>query len=883
MAYDIGPRIGIQGEKEFNDQIKKINNSLRECGSEMKALSAEFEDNANSQDALIAKQKNLTKEYGLQQEKIKLLRDQYEKQTSKLKDLASELETARREFGETSTQASKAEAAFNRQAETVSKLSVAINETQSFLNRLNNEGRQNHKILEQISSGLRDASTGMSKFSESAGEADRNLDKIARNTSISALGEIGDAAAEAGEKIIDFSNKTIESFSSLESAVSRVNTYFGLTGEDAERMGSVVENVFKTGVTDSLDRVGEAVIYVNNNLRGLDSSQLESITAQAITLEDVFGSDMSETMRGVNALMGNFQISAEEAMDYIVKATQNGLDKTQELGDNISEYSGKFSQAGYSARDYFTVLQNGIEGGAYNLNRVNDAINEVTNKMVDGSIADAIGDFSEKTQEAFEAWQNGEISQKYVIDSIISDIQNATTQQEALNLASAAFGSLGEDSSLEVIKALQAVGLEYNRVVGSAEQMMEISTTPMQQIQASLNEIQLQLAPLGEKLLSFAVQILPPIVDGITMLIDNFMNLSPSAQSAILTLAGFAAALTAIIPIITSIASVISLLSGPVIAAVAVIAALVTAFQHLWRTNEEFRDNVGKIWEEVKNIIATVIDGISEVFSAFIELVELIWQKWGDDITSITMIFLEYLQNLFSSAFQILGEIINFFLALFQGDFSGCFEAIKNIIITVLNVILSLTKTWFLVIIELIKSVNPELGAAMETAFQAAIDFITSLPGKAVQWGKDFMQGLIDGINSMIDAVKNAVSNVADAIASFLHFSRPDEGPLREYEKWMPDFISGMAQGIYQNISKIQDAAAAVSGTIDSAITGQVVGMADSASYSREMMIAVDGDTIVLDGKAIGKTATKYITTGQVAGAAAQGRRLRNVQHNVQR
>ena len=61
MAYDIGPRIGIQGEKEFNDSIKKINNSLRECGSEMKALSSEFEENANSQDALIAKQKNLAR------------------------------------------------------------------------------------------------------------------------------------------------------------------------------------------------------------------------------------------------------------------------------------------------------------------------------------------------------------------------------------------------------------------------------------------------------------------------------------------------------------------------------------------------------------------------------------------------------------------------------------------------------------------------------------------------------------------------------------------------------------------------------------------------------------------------------------------------------
>ena len=42
MAYDIGPRIGIKGEKEFNNSIKSINNSLKECGSEMNALTAKF-------------------------------------------------------------------------------------------------------------------------------------------------------------------------------------------------------------------------------------------------------------------------------------------------------------------------------------------------------------------------------------------------------------------------------------------------------------------------------------------------------------------------------------------------------------------------------------------------------------------------------------------------------------------------------------------------------------------------------------------------------------------------------------------------------------------------------------------------------------------------
>ena len=49
-GYDIGPRIGIKGEKEFNSQIKAINNSLREYGSELKALNSEFAENENSQE-----------------------------------------------------------------------------------------------------------------------------------------------------------------------------------------------------------------------------------------------------------------------------------------------------------------------------------------------------------------------------------------------------------------------------------------------------------------------------------------------------------------------------------------------------------------------------------------------------------------------------------------------------------------------------------------------------------------------------------------------------------------------------------------------------------------------------------------------------------------
>lgn len=95
---------------------------------------------------------------------------------------------------------------------------------------------------------------------------------------------------------------------------------------------------------------------------------------------------------------------------------------------------------------------------------------------------------------------------------------------------------------------------------------------------------------------------------------------------------------------------------------------------------------------------------------------------------------------------------------------------------------------------------------AIKDGIQSAIDYLTSLPSKAIQWGKDFIGGFVDGIKDMAGSVVNAVSGVADTITSWLHFSRPDVGPLREYETWMPDFMQGMADGIYNNKGVVESA-----------------------------------------------------------------------------
>lgn len=83
---------------------------------------------------------------------------------------------------------------------------------------------------------------------------------------------------------------------------------------------------------------------------------------------------------------------------------------------------------------------------------------------------------------------------------------------------------------------------------------------------------------------------------------------------------------------------------------------------------------------------------------------------------------------------------------------------------------------------------------AIVNGFNSAVEFITSLPAKAKQWGSDFVQGLIDGITSMARKVGDAAKGLADKIAGFLHFSRPDVGPLREYETGCLTWCAGLLQ-----------------------------------------------------------------------------------------
>ena len=216
------------------------------------------------------------------------------------------------------------------------------------------------------------------------------------------------------------------------------------------------------------------------------------------------------------------------------------------------------------------------------------------------------------------------------------------------------------------------------------------------------------------------------------------------------------------------------------------------------------------VWLAIKNIILgpvlLIIDLVTGnfkklssdsqgIFNNLKKAFSMIWsgikQVFTGEIQAIAGFCKGAWENLVGNVKAIFNGLKNFFSSLWNG--------IKNIFTSVLNGMLNFFKG----LPGKFSATAKSIGDIIVHGFDSAIDFIKSLPSKMLQWGKDMIQGLINGIKSMIKGVGDAITGVGNKIRALIHCSRPDEGPLRDYETWMPDFIGGLAHGIESNKYKI--------------------------------------------------------------------------------
>ena len=438
--------------------------------------------------------------------KLNVLNKQMLESQAATKKINQEMREYEKEQAKIQKELKESGSATDEQKEKLAKLEQKLDEARSRAaelkteqSKLKSEIKSASKELDEQTEGLNKVANAEDGVKQATDEMKVSVEKSSEGFTVM-KGAISNLVSDALNTAVD---KFKEMAVSSEQALNSLQVKTGMSTEAVSELKDEMYAIYKDNFGDSLTDVADKIALVAQNIDESDPSKIKSITENAIGLSDAFGSDFEENLRGVNGLMTNMGLTAEEAFDYIAKGSQNGLDKTHELTDNLAEYSQLWGQAGFSAEEMFSILQNGLDSGAYTLDKVNDYVGEFGKALADGRMGENIKSFSTETQNLFNAWKNGNATIADVFQSSITDLSNMKSQQEALTLATTMWGSLGEDNAMSVLTSLNKVNDKYTDVAGTMQEINDIQ----------YEDVGSQVQALGRQ---FEVDILQPIVNGIT-------------------------------------------------------------------------------------------------------------------------------------------------------------------------------------------------------------------------------------------------------------------------------------------------------------------------------------------------------------------------------
>ena len=301
-----------------------------------------------------------------------------------------------------------------------------------------------------------------------------------------------------------------------------------------------------------------------------------------------------------------------------------------------------------------------------------------------------------------------------------------------------------------------------------------------------------------------------PVISGVVTTITTLW------QNAVTTLQGIWQGLVAIAQ------GAWELLKNTILAPVILLIDLVTGnFEKLKTDASNIWTNIQNaaktIWSGIKQVVSTLAQGlvtaVTTMFTGFKNTLSRIWtaasqaaSKAWTSIKNFVVNAAENLKERASDSIQTLKENASEYWDNIRSSTSETWQNVKETVIDYARNMKDSAVETFRSVVSGISSALSGVYSTVVNGFSGAIGYITSLPGQAIRWGQDFVNGIANGIRSCIGNVTSAVSSVANTIRSWLHFSRPDEGPLHYYEDWMPDFMQGLATGIEKSRGLVTDA-----------------------------------------------------------------------------
>ena len=666
----------------------------------------------------------------------------------------------------------------------------------------------------------------------------------------------------------------------------------------AQEAGQAITELAKGGLTEADIQAG--ALKTTMDLAASSGMELGNAANIVVQAMGAFGLSANDSAQAANALAGAAAASSTD-VEPLTQGLAQASAQAKNAGWSIQETTavlGKFADAGIvgsaAGTSLKTMLQRlaaptdeaakkieelGIQtrDSQGNLLGASDMAEELQNKL--GGLSPAARDAALQTIFGSDATRAATIMMNSGKKGLADYIKATNDQEVAQRLANSQM-SEGSLAIEEMKGSLETAAITIGQTLAPIiTKVAEFVTELANKFSALPKGVQVGI-------IAFAgiIAVLGPLL----MIIGQVM-MGISAIASVLSL------LTAPISTVVVVISVAIAAIGLIIAAIKNWGAIAEWFRELWSSVCE---SAKAIWENVSSTIISIANN-------FVSSVKTSWEKLKNAITNtmfaiknfilatwnaiqsnpIVNIISETVRNIFSNLSKTLQGIWNgikniasgtweliknvilgpvlLLIDLVTGDFNALKSDLSNIWDNIKNAASSIWNGIKNSISNLVDSAKESAVSGFNALKNGVSNAIRSIPnivsdvfdrvrrtisnviGSAFKWGSDFVNGLKNGIMSGVGAIVSTVKGIGDKIRSFLHFSRPDEGPLRDYETWMPDFTHGLAKGIMNNIPVVAKATKALASSMIIAPNSSVSQPIDYQNLASVIANSTKGQQIV--------------------------------------
>ena len=602
---------------------------------------------------------------------------------------------------------------------------------------------------------------------------------------------VGNSIASAGKKMMGVTTviggvgvAAVKTAADFDSAMSQVAAVSGATGKDFDALRNKAREMgAKTKF--SATEAAEAMNYMA--MAGWKTEDMLSGIEGIMNLAAASGEDLATTSDIVTDALTAFGLSAKDSghfADILAAASSNANTNVSMMGETFKYCAPIAGALGFSAGDTAEAIGLMANAGIKS-SQAGTALRTIMNNLAgDVKISGkAIGDVTIATTNADGSMRD--------LSDILADCRSAfgnLTESEKAQAAESLVGKNAMSGFLALMNAgegdIEKLSSAIENCDGSAEKM---AMTMQDNLAGQLTILKSQLQELAISFGDILMPAIRSIVSKLQGFVDKLNGMDEGTKRTIATIALLVASIGPLLIIIGTAISKIGVamqgfvklangisklkvavqggagvlgklgaalggISAPVLAVVAVIAVLVAAFVHLWKTNEGFRDAIIGTWNRIKDTISGFCQGIVDRLNAlgfqFTDIVDVLKTVWDGFCQVLAPIFegvFNNIANILSTVTGVITGILDVFIGIFTGNWSQAWNGIKEIFSSIWNGISS----FFSNILNVIKGVADVVLGWFGTSWNEVWTNI-----------KTFFEGIWNGIATFFTTVWETLKNV---------------------------------------------------------------------------------------------------------------------------